>query len=201
MGCYHDRGTSNDCTSNSYNYGYRDPDASFRTILAYSCASGQCDNNKGGGCTRIPRFSNPNYTWGGKALGSATANNARQINDVLKEIAGYKTHVIDGTNGYCNDTSLRFKTRFPGGDIITRTCSWVAAKSTSHRCGLSDVSSMCPFTCGTCDPCVDGTARMRFTYNDNKVTRSCSWVGNKDTTNRCALDGMKDACRETCGSC
>lgn len=51
FGCQHDRGTANKCFSTDTSYGYRDPQARFRTVLAYNCASGQCDGNSGGGCT------------------------------------------------------------------------------------------------------------------------------------------------------
>merc|ERR1712157_13882 len=56
MGCEHDKGTSSACSSNAYNYGYRDPQANFRSVMAYNCASGQCDGNAGGGCTRAQRL-------------------------------------------------------------------------------------------------------------------------------------------------
>eukprot|EP00551_Chaetoceros_affinis_P008776 CAMPEP_0203665366 /NCGR_PEP_ID=MMETSP0090-20130426/2585_1 /ASSEMBLY_ACC=CAM_ASM_001088 /TAXON_ID=426623 /ORGANISM="Chaetoceros affinis, Strain CCMP159" /LENGTH=794 /DNA_ID=CAMNT_0050528883 /DNA_START=316 /DNA_END=2697 /DNA_ORIENTATION=- len=93
LGCLHDRGTEDECSSGGYNYGYRDPSANFRTVLAYNCVSGQCDNNAGGGCSRIPRFSNPNFTYNNAALGTSSIDNARAINDVRVEVAGYYTHV------------------------------------------------------------------------------------------------------------
>jgi hypothetical protein len=45
QGCNHDRGTASlpdttTCTS-GYNYGYRDPQADFRTVMAYGCGGGQ----------------------------------------------------------------------------------------------------------------------------------------------------------------
>ena len=44
LGLNHDRGTKEACSSSNYNYGYRDPNAAFRSIMAYNCKSGQCDN-------------------------------------------------------------------------------------------------------------------------------------------------------------
>jgi len=96
MGCNHDKGTSNACSNSNYNYGWRDPQAQFRSILAYNCNSGQCDNNAGGGCTRVQRFSNPNYLYNGKAIGSPEHDNARRINDVKATIAAYYTSVPAG---------------------------------------------------------------------------------------------------------
>ncbi|KAL7552752.1 hypothetical protein ACHAWF_016036, partial [Thalassiosira exigua] len=89
MGCNHDRGTKNDCSSTSSQFGYRDPQARFRSILAYNCKSGQCDNNAGGGCTRVQRFSNPNWSYGGRAIGSDRDDNRKRINSVRKTVAGY----------------------------------------------------------------------------------------------------------------
>jgi hypothetical protein len=199
LGCNHDRGTKNECNGLNYNYGYRDPNAAFRTILAYSCTSNQCDNNVGGGCSRIPRFSNPNYTFNGRALGTATEDNVRQMNDVIEEVAGYYPHVPKPHG--CSDTTLRFKTVMNGKKIF-RYCTWVANQSTVYRCGLDGVSSMCPVTCGTCEVCIDGTARFKVEYNDKKITRDCTWVSKKATSQRCSLDdGISYACRSTCALC
>jgi len=98
MGLNHDKGTSNACSNQAYNYGYRDPDAQFRSILAYSCRSGQCDNNAGNGrCTRVQRFSNPNFGYNGSPIGTANIDNARQINDVRVQVAEYFPHGGTGT--------------------------------------------------------------------------------------------------------
>merc|ERR1712157_559482 len=88
-GCEHDKGTSSACSSNAYNYGYRDPQANFRSIMAYNCASGQCDGNAGGGCTRAQRFSNTFAQYNSKPMGTSTIDNARHINDVRQQIAAY----------------------------------------------------------------------------------------------------------------
>lgn len=91
LGCNHDKGTTNACANSNYNYGWRDPQAAFRSILAYSCRSGQCDNNAGGGCTRVQRFSNPNFLYNDKPIGDAVHDNARKINDVKATVAAYYT--------------------------------------------------------------------------------------------------------------
>jgi len=89
MGCNHDRGAKNKCNGGGYAYGYRDPDAEFRSILAYSCRKDQCDGNKGGDCTRVQRFSNTKELYNGKSIGNEASNNARQINDVKATIAAW----------------------------------------------------------------------------------------------------------------
>jgi len=92
QGCLHDRGTSNACSDGStYRYGYRDPNANFRSILAYNCNSGQCDANVGGGCTRVQRFSNDEFLYQNNAIGNAQNDNARRINDVRATVAAYYT--------------------------------------------------------------------------------------------------------------
>lgn len=205
LGCQHDQGSLDKCDTTDYNFGYRDPNGFFRTVLAYDCVNGECDHKYGWGCSRIPRFSNSNmnYTWHGRAHGSATEDNVRQINDVIAEVAGYKTHVT--TNGIihdnCKDSTLSFKTNFRSDKTISRTCSWAANKSTNYRCGLPDVASMCPYTCGTCEPCSDGRARFSLKYNGATRRRNCEWVANKNTAERCAIEGVADACRATCSSC
>ena len=93
LGLMHDRGTTNACNGVNYNYGYRDPNARFRSILAYSCRSGQCDNNPANNrCTRVQRFSNPNIPYSGSPIGTATEDNARKINDVRVQVARYFPH-------------------------------------------------------------------------------------------------------------
>ena len=91
LGCHHDRGATSSCSSSSYNFGWRDPNANFRSIMAYSCASGQCDGNPGGGCTRVKMFSNSEFNYGTKAIGNAQNDNARVINEVASQVAGYYT--------------------------------------------------------------------------------------------------------------
>jgi hypothetical protein len=89
LGCNHDKGTSNACTSSNYQYGWRDPQANFRSIMAYNCVNGQCDNNAGGGCTRVQRFSNDEFSYNGSPIGNAENDNARRINDVKATVAAY----------------------------------------------------------------------------------------------------------------
>ena len=94
LGLEHDRGSARACDDLAdYNYGYRDPQARFRSILAYGCVKGQCDNNPAGGfCTRVQRFSNPNTGFNGEPIGTRTENNARKINEVKALVAGYYPH-------------------------------------------------------------------------------------------------------------
>jgi hypothetical protein len=92
FGLIHDWGSANQCTNAGYNYGYRDPQAKFRSILAYSCEANQCTGNPlqgGAPCTRVLRFSNTYALYNGKPIGDANNNSARRINEVAAEVSNY----------------------------------------------------------------------------------------------------------------
>merc|ERR1719145_202403 len=90
FGCNHDKGTTNTCSNQAvYAYGYRDPQARFRSVMAYGCRTGQCDNNAGGYCTRAQMFSTPDIQYNGLPIGAADVDNARRINEKRVEVAGY----------------------------------------------------------------------------------------------------------------
>jgi hypothetical protein len=95
LGLNHDKGTKDACADSDYNYGYRDPSAGFHSILGYDCKSGQCDNNPGGGCPRVQRFSNDEFLYNDKSIGSAVVDNARMINEVRATVAAYRTTVAN----------------------------------------------------------------------------------------------------------
>eukprot|EP00584_Thalassiosira_punctigera_P021909 CAMPEP_0172573712 /NCGR_PEP_ID=MMETSP1067-20121228/136328_1 /TAXON_ID=265564 ORGANISM="Thalassiosira punctigera, Strain Tpunct2005C2" /NCGR_SAMPLE_ID=MMETSP1067 /ASSEMBLY_ACC=CAM_ASM_000444 /LENGTH=555 /DNA_ID=CAMNT_0013366319 /DNA_START=337 /DNA_END=2005 /DNA_ORIENTATION=+ len=97
MGCNHDKGTHDSCGSSDYRYGFRAPDGRYRSVLSYSCATGQCDSNPGGACTRSPFFSNPDpaYTWSNGPMGNPAGvgigetNNARRISERAGVISNF----------------------------------------------------------------------------------------------------------------
>jgi hypothetical protein len=80
-----------DLDPNGSNYGYRDNDGNFRTIMAYNCVQGECDKNRKSGCTRIQRFSNPNvkFNYKNKKAGDVGADSASHIDNVANEVAAY----------------------------------------------------------------------------------------------------------------
>jgi len=127
MGANHDRGTSSACASTKYSYGYREPSGDFRSILAYSCTTGQCDQNRGNGCTRVQRFSNKEFKYSGKVIGDARNDNARQHSDEFATVSAYrqcKTTTPTSaptTRNTCVDDDEFAKRR--GGRI--RTCKYI----------------------------------------------------------------------------
>ena len=99
FGMLRDRGTEKACGVEGYNYGYRDPEARLRTIMAYDCVTGECDNNVGGGCNRVARFSTPDGKFINIAIGAeGTENAVLTINNELSIVAAYYEHGISITN-------------------------------------------------------------------------------------------------------
>lgn len=49
---------------------------------------------------------------------------------------------------------------------------------------------MCLNICGFCYPCIDGTARFKFEYNDRKITKMCEWIANKQMAQQYTVDGV-----------
>ncbi len=101
----------------------------------------------------------------------------------------------------CSDSPLRFRIVKPNGSKIWRDCEWVANRSTNLRCSWGDVSSICPVTCQSCEPCGDATGRFRLDYNGDDIARDCGWVANKATAYRCKSNGVPETCPATCGLC
>lgn len=103
----------------------------------------------------------------------------------------------------CEDSPLTFKVNI-NGKRRWRDCAWAAEKSTRFRCGLDEaVQTMCPFTCDTCDECVDSsTPKFQVEFESgNTVSKNCDWVASRKTRQRCNLEGVETACRDTCGLC
>ena len=104
QGCLHDRGTEDACTASGFGYGWRDPNSKSRSIMAYNCVSGQCDSALDINCNKVQVFSNPNTIVNGENIVDANNDNARQINNVRAEVAGYRAFVPTCTdNTECED--------------------------------------------------------------------------------------------------
>jgi len=194
LGCNHDRGTTRACSSTSYNYGYRDPDGQFRSIMGYNCRTGQCDQIKKNGCTRVQRVSNPDITYQGKAIGTATANNAKRINDVRKIVAQYYDSAagqasLSNKNGGCNAIQTE------------ASCT----SSRDGRAGKSFSNSPCQWCCGKA--CTTNNAnkcepKQWLFLQPNYVGRSKNGVG-EDNCNQASLSNKNNGCNaiQTEASC
>jgi hypothetical protein len=66
----------------AYSYGHQAPDASFRTIMAYTCV---------GGCVRVQHFSNPDIDYAGQPTGVLNyADNALALVDTAPMVATWR---------------------------------------------------------------------------------------------------------------
>jgi hypothetical protein len=72
MGARHDWFVDAGVTPNSYSHGYVNPAARWRTIMAYDS---EC-SSRGFSCTRLPYWSNPGVSYGGRPTGIRGGTNA-----------------------------------------------------------------------------------------------------------------------------
>lgn len=90
MGSNHDRANANNAVF-SYSYGYQDPEAEFRTIMAYNCP---------GGCTRQNHWSNPHVNYsvfgptGVDCNLTNSADNRYSINAVAYTVSNFRSSTL-----------------------------------------------------------------------------------------------------------
>ncbi len=182
LGLRHDRGSNSKCHSAKFHYGYRDPQARFRTILANDCVANQCDNNPGGGCTRIQRFSNDDaaHGWNGLPAGDSSNNNARKINNVKYKVAQYFPH--GGTGGTTTSAPQEEPSNSP-----TSSPSSLPSFVPSQTSTFSPSSKPSP----SCDD-----SPLEFSYQGQFII--CATVA---TQNLCSDLEIKAICPATCGTC
>merc|ERR1719445_1853814 len=77
------------------NYGWRDPNSRFRTMMSYRCQAGQCDNNPGARCDKILRFSSASLDYNGVPTGDDRNDCASYINSVREQVAAFETRSGD----------------------------------------------------------------------------------------------------------
>jgi PKD repeat protein len=78
----HDPATDGSTTPYAYGHGYRAPDNSWRTIMAYNCSPS---------CPRINYWSNPDVTYQGQAMGTTDqSHNQRVLVNTKATVAAYR---------------------------------------------------------------------------------------------------------------
>jgi hypothetical protein len=88
LGARHDPAADPTNSPYAYGHGYRHPNASWRTVMAYNCSPS---------CTRINWWSNPNKYRSGDVMGTTTrSDNARVLNTTIPTIAAFRG---DGSGG------------------------------------------------------------------------------------------------------
>ena len=192
MGLFHDRGSEDECTYNDglYQYGYRDPNGAFRTIMAYNCRTDECDGNKSNNCPRIQRFSTTTESIGVKKLGESYANAARWLNDSSRIVQNYFdiSSLPSSWPSYAPNTPSERPTNF----------------SSHNPSALVLVSFSAPSQHPTIK-CIDNAS---FTFSlDNGNVQDCSWL-TKNLTRRearikryCVRGPVKGACQKSCDFC
>jgi hypothetical protein len=108
FGMFHDQGTEKSCSvTTEFNYGYRNPNAEYRTMLSYDCKMGECDLMPKNGCPRIQRFSNSDskYTYNGQPIGNTNCDNARQFNQFRSRVAAFFSAMNCQSDVECNDSN------------------------------------------------------------------------------------------------
>jgi hypothetical protein len=79
----HDPANDPTNTPYAYGHGYQSTAGGWRTIMAYACSSTTC--------TRLNYWSNPNKTYGGRAMGTANRNdNHRVLNNTRATVAAFR---------------------------------------------------------------------------------------------------------------
>ncbi len=106
----------------SYSYGYRVP-GTLRTVMAYPC-----EFQGLAACQTIPYFSSPGLTWNGQALGTASADNVRSINEVSSQMAS----AAPGQPAFSSGAALSVDDHGDG----TVSLSWPQASATTTAYGL-----------------------------------------------------------------
>jgi hypothetical protein len=98
LGSHHDPQNAGGSPLFSYSYGYQDPQARFRTVMAYNCPAT---------CPRIMHMSNPavNDSTSGQTTGTSTQNNALSINNAASVVANWRQG--GGTNPPVAPTGLQ----------------------------------------------------------------------------------------------
>ena len=101
------------------------------------------------------------------------------------------------SSSVCEDFPLKFRV-FLNGRNRFKTCAWV--KKNSNRCNVAGVNGVCSNTCNTCNICQDSNTKFKVYLNGKFRGKTCTWVKKKRNL-RCAIEGVQEACRSTCGQC
>ena len=172
LGCLHDRGTQNACSSANSNYGYRDPQGRFRSINAYSCKTDQCDNISKASCPRRKFFSNTGTWTEGNVeypAGNEQANNAKQISDVLSTVSGYYATVVPEGGGPectadsdCDDGDDCNGLETCDGDGVCQAGPPAESCCGNGQCDADETALTCPSDCVF--DCGDSCSNLESTF-------------------------------------
>jgi hypothetical protein len=183
MGCHHDRGGADMCTSTHTNFGYRSTTSRVRDIMALECKQGQCDNNPFTSCTRVAVYSNPTVSqWG--VLGDAHNNCAAQINANAALVSSfYPLNVVVATNPTPPPTSKPIALPIPA------VCG-------DGMCSAGESCLTCPSDClsGTVTVAQCGNGVCEAGNDETYVSCPADCRGNPNAKNAysCGMNGVCD---------
>jgi hypothetical protein len=101
-----------------YGHGYYYQPGKWRTIMSYNCP---------GGCTRLKYWSNPNVKYGGVAMGTATHNNTKVLNQTACTVANFKT------TSAVSGGPLAFGTILSNGNRYSGTPNWTSTYNATYK--------------------------------------------------------------------
>ena len=97
----HDPSADPTTTPYAYGHGYRAPNNAWRTIMAYNCTVN---------CPRLNYWSNPDVTYGGQAMGTATqSHNQRVLVNTKATIAAFRGATPPPGQTYTNGTDYAIR--------------------------------------------------------------------------------------------
>ncbi|KAI9021304.1 Metallo-peptidase family M12B Reprolysin-like-domain-containing protein [Hyaloraphidium curvatum] len=137
MGCDHDQANAGGAPGAfAYSYGYQHVEGqfSFRTIMAYDCDLVNCPT--------VAHWSNPNVNYNNRATGRAGADNARSLNNVAAEIAGFRAQVV-GLASQSTRTRSQTSTR---SRTATKSRTASASRTLTAKTSPGAASSTAPRT-------------------------------------------------------
>jgi hypothetical protein len=80
-----------------------------------------------GGCTRLKYWSNPNVKYGGVAMGTATHNNTKVLNQTACTVANFKT------TSAVSGGPLAFGTILSNGNRYSGTPNWTSTYNATYK--------------------------------------------------------------------
>ncbi|UCE60461.1 MAG: hypothetical protein JSU63_01680 [Phycisphaerales bacterium] len=192
MGCHHDRANASGPGLYSYSYGYQEPNALFRTVMAYNCPTG---------CPRVHQFSNPDVLFEGLPTGvplgdPQEAHNVLTLNNSALTVANLRHEdcncngvddeedVIGGASDDCN------------GNLVPDECEIFL------DCNTNGVADFCDIAGGTSEDCNENTVpddcEPDDDCNSNGIRDFCDiFVGTSDD---CNDNGVPDECEPDCNT-
>lgn len=180
---------------------HSDPQPSFCS----PCNEGQIDVSISVGTDDFPeentwvlKSSDGNSESSGVLLGVLTTYNSQFCLD--KSLC--HTFTIDDSFGDGMSIKGGFSILLDNVEVLSNPGS-SAFSSLIEEFGDCDSSnpSASPTTALSSSNCIDTPFRFRLTKDGENISRNCIWVSNRDTRNRCSLDGVPSMCPNTCKIC